>query len=449
MPTILDSNPYEQFYKPGFGSIFGKPMSFNKRCDPGQRIFQDTMLKNNSIIRITPGLYDFDKNKVDRADKILEEHRKEEAKLMANPGKGIETELARLNAKTQSILVSQGIDMRYLTFKPDFTGFLRSYQLLLNKASTSLFSKSAIGANTFSFINSIGKEAMIARGSSQSAKYRGFNLWVEKSTSVSESVSNSFTSSVFEGLVGKVSRWSREIQALTGESTGANITGSTKVDVETGNGMYHDQMSRIGKMFNSAGSALTGAKVILPQIWDDSKFDRSYNVSFRFVSPYGDDRSVYLNVIVPFLFILTLALPRQDGPSGMQYPYLAQMDCPGYFSCPMGIINSLSFVKGGSDVLFNSSGLPLIIEGTFSIGDLYSSLSLPQENKQFVTNLGTAAFITNLVGGNMYSALDTSITEKITNYAKSGLLKVTDPLNLIQEKKLDLLRYTGLVNSVK
>lgn len=444
MPTELNSNPYTRFYSASNGSIFGKPMSFNNRCDPGQRIYQDTMLKNNTIIRVTPGLYDFDKSKVDRADVILKEHAIKEKIILANPGNGFETELARLNSDTQGELVKQGIDMRYLTFKPDFTGFLRSYQLLLNRASTSLFNKSSVGNDDRSFITSIGEAATLTQGANQSEKYRGFNLWVEKSTSVSESVSNSFTSSVFEGLVGKVSRWSREIQALTGETTGANITGSNEVNIETGKGMYQDQMSRIGKMFNSAGSALSGAKVILPQIWDDSKFDRSYNISFRFVSPYGDDRSVYLNVIVPFLFILTLALPRQDGPSGMQYPYLAQVDCPGYFSCPMGIVNSLSFVKGGSDSLFNASGLPLIIEGTFSIGDLYSSLSLPQTNEQFVTNLGTASFINNLVGASMYSALDVSMTDSISNYAKSGLLRITDPLNAIKSKKLDFLRYTGL-----
>jgi hypothetical protein len=110
------------------------------------------------------------------------------------------------------------------------------------------------------------------------------------------------------------------------------------------------------------------------------------------------------------------------------------------------VISSLSFTKGGSDALFNRSGLPLIIEGTFSVMDLYSSLSLPLTNSQFVTNLGTAAFINNIVGGSLYQTLDTSLLDDIQNYIKGGILRVVSPLNKFEEKKLDLMRYVGLVS---
>jgi hypothetical protein len=63
-------------------------------------------------------------------------------------------------------------------------------------------------------------------------------------------------------------------------------------------------------------------------------------------------------------------MPRQDGVSGYTSPYLLQIDAPGYFACPMGVITSFSFNKGGDEKMFNSRGLPLIIEGSFSVTDL-------------------------------------------------------------------------------
>ena len=443
MAVSVNTNPYADFYKASYGTIFGRPLPFNQKCDPAQRVYQDTMLKNNTIVRITPGKYFFDKDKINTANGILEKHRIRELEIQAKAGSSKEIELQRLATQTQQSMVEAGVDMRYLTFEPDFPLFLRSFQLLVNKASTSMANKSMMGSEE-GFVGKLFREGLLTLSASENAKFRGFNLWVEKSTSISESVSNSFTSSVFEGLIGKVSRWSREIQALTGETTGANLGGATDLQVETANDMYSKQMSMLGSVFSKGSSALSGAKVILPQIWDDSKFDRSYNVSFRFVSPYGDDRSVFMNVIVPFLFILSLALPRQDGPSGMFYPFLAQMDCPGYFSCQMGIVTSLSFTKGGSENLWNSSGLPLVIEGTFSVGDLYSALSLPKTNEEFATNLGTAAFVANLVGAPMYGVLDKSLASSVKDYVKGGMVKASQPINALKYGTFSLLRYAGL-----
>lgn len=452
MALDLSTNPYAMYYSPSFGTTIGAPLAFNKRADPGQRLFQDTMLRNNAIIRFTPGIYNFDQDKVAAANLILDNHSIKEQEILNGIGNNKEKELAQLNENTQSEMVDKGLDMRYLTFKPDFPKFLLCYQLLLNKVTSAIKSKeiAKMTSNFEGFLAAITKDASITQDMNQSVNHRGFNLWVEKSTSISESVSNSFTSSVFEGLLGKVSRWSREIQALVGDSAGANVGGSETPDlkIETAKSMYENQMSMIGNMLNKTSSTLSGSKVILPQIWDDSKFDRSYSISFRFVSPYGDDNSVLMNVIIPFLFILTLALPRQDGPTGMIYPFLVQLDCPGFFNCQMGIVTSLNFTKGGEDNLFNSSGLPLVIQGTFQVADLYSALSLPQNNAEFVTNTGTAAFVSNLGGGGLYAALNPKIRERFANFVKGSLLSVTNPLNKIEHGIIELSRFSGLAGEL-
>jgi hypothetical protein len=436
-----ENNPYSQFYQPGFGTIIGRPLAFNPRCDPHQRIFQETLLQNNTIIRVTPGVYHFEKDKLEAADLILKDHSKQVDEIKKSRRTTAAEELDQLNAQTQQILIKEGIDMRYLTFKPAFAEFLTAYQLLVNRAGTSLTGRS--NASTMTKFTTNIMDFMLHNDAKQSSKYRGFNLWVEKSTSISETVSNSFSDSVFQGLTDKIGNAAREFQVLTGMNFGT-FNESNNVEVTTQNNIGSNEASTVGRLVQTAATTASGAKVVLPQIWNDSKFDRSYNVSFRFMSPYGDDRSVFVNVILPFLFILACALPTQDGPSGMKFPFLLQMDCPGYFSCPMGVISNLSFTKGGSDALFNRSGLPLIIEGTFSVMDLYSSLSLPINDSQFVTNLGTAAFINNLVGASLYQAIDTGIKDNLQNYVKGGLLKMVSPFNSLDAKQLDLMRYAGI-----
>ena len=48
-------NPYELMYRDNYGFIFGKPLAYLPRTDPNQRVFQKTMLRNNTIVNIIPG----------------------------------------------------------------------------------------------------------------------------------------------------------------------------------------------------------------------------------------------------------------------------------------------------------------------------------------------------------------------------------------------------------
>jgi hypothetical protein len=442
LDLVSGVNPYTKFYKPNFGTVIGRPMAFNPRCDPNQRVYQDTLLKNNTIVRITPGVFHYNQTELERANVILAEYEKEAAGVRQDAGK--ERELNKLASEAQSRLVNEGLDMRYLTFQPDFRQFLRALQLLINRTSTSLFSRKLNGSTgqSVGFLTDITANLDL----NQSAKHRGFNVWMEKQTSVSESITNSFTSSVFQSLENKVSRFSRELQAMgIGGSAQATDAGPAK-DVTTENGMYQNQASLLGEVVQRASSALTGSKVVIPKIWDDSTFDRQYNLAFKFTSPYGDNRSVYMNVILPFLFLLTCAMPRQDGPSGMMNPFLLQVDAPGYFSTPMGAITSMSFVKGGQEQLWNAAGLPMVIEGSLNLTDLYSALSLPMENSQLITNFGTAAFLNNLVGATLYETEDPSQFDKLSNYIKGGLMNFTDPINAADAQVLAIMRWTGMAS---
>ena len=47
-------------------------------------------------------------------------------------------------------------------------------------------------------------------------------------------------------------------------------------------------------------TAINGSNVFFPEIWKDSSFSRSHNVSFSFKSPYGSPKAIFEYVYVPF-----------------------------------------------------------------------------------------------------------------------------------------------------
>ena len=429
------NNPYEYYYREHYGYIFGRPLAFNLKADPHQRIYQRTMLKNSTVINIIPGVAKTDNAMLDKAKGILEAHAEAvsriETSYQSNKQK-MAGELAGQAAKTQDKLLSNGCDLRYFTFEQKLADFKLSYQLMLQRTGAAIFGWTRDNISrmtTDAFDLSVTEDVL----------KRGFKVWVEKATTVSESVENSFTQSILEAGQKKMSNAARQIKFMGG-TVGILNGDSGTTSYEGGN----QSMQDASKMSDILSRSVSGAVMQFPQIYDDSKFSRSYDISFRFISPYGDDRSIYYNVITPFLFLLTCAMPRQDGVSGYTSPYLLQIDAPGYFACPMGVITSFSFNKGGDEKMFNSRGLPLIIEGSFSVTDLYSNLSMPTDYNQFATNIGTAAFLNNLAGLSLYATIDPSVAKMAIDYTTSVLTKVTYPFSKINEEVNKVRRFLGM-----
>lgn len=137
MNTQPPEYPYEQFYKPQYGSILGRPLPFNPKADPNQRVYQETMLRNNTIVRFTPGKYKYDSDAMDKAKAVLDNYVKEMKNLentYANdPDKKLK-EVADLNSRTNAAMIKDNLDLRYLSFEPAIAEFYTSLQLLINKA---------------------------------------------------------------------------------------------------------------------------------------------------------------------------------------------------------------------------------------------------------------------------------------------------------------------------
>lgn len=428
-------NPYELMYRDNAGYIFGKPMAFIPRTDPAQRVFQKTMLRNNTIINIIPGMPFQDEKMLSTAKKIIEDAYKEIAEARANSpeaDQALYTKLNDISTKAQQKLVAAGCDLRFASFKQDVAGFMEAFQMILSRTANSVFGMSGAFSTDYAAISGVVEDSSL----------RGFKVWVEKGTSVSESIDNSFTRSVLEDTTKNISGIVKQAKFI-GQGAGIANMEKTSTDVISES---NKQIEAVGQINNLASRTLSGANFEFPQVFDESKFNRSYNISFRFESPRGDDRSIMYHVLMPFLFLLTCSASRQEGPTGHVSPFVLQVDAPGYFSCPMGVITNMSFRKGGDEVLFNDRGLPLVIEGSLSIMDLYSNLSIPLTNSQFATNFGMASFLGTLGGLSLYAALDPSIKQTLANYASSGIVKVLNPLNVVNEETLKIKRFFGVSN---
>ena len=64
----------------------------------------------------------------------------------------------------------------------------------------------------------------------------------------------------------------------------------------------------------------------------------------------------------------------------------------------MGVIQSLTIERGGDDRLWNVDGMPLEINCTVTIQDMYSTTSLTKNNTLVSFNVGLNSYLENMAG---------------------------------------------------
>lgn len=208
------------------------------------------------------------------------------------------------------------------------------------------------------------------------------SFYVTPSTSYSEAFSNRTEQSAFENLINKGEGMMKELAFLLGAnaidssviSTSANNL-SNEMKEELGKFNLTKGDNVISRLLTDTQTIISGSNIIFPEIYHDSEFARSYRAEVKLVSPYGNRESIFLNIIVPMMHILGFALPRQTSVNSYKSPTLIKAHINKWFSCEMGIIDSLDIQKGG-DGSWSVDGFPT--EVTISIGfkDLYSALSM-------------------------------------------------------------------------
>ena len=268
--------------------------------------------------------------------------------------------------------------------------------------------------------------------------------YVDPNSSGGESMSNSTTKSVLSDI-NSLSDKSRDIGFMFAHLSGTDAKMFTDdVNEKLTKDFAEDAMkdSNFSKRFNamvlsSAAVLKNGGKMIFPEIWSESSYQKSFSISASFHSPYGDPMSIFLHVLVPFVHLFCLAAPRQLGVNGIMSPFLVRAYIKGEFCCSMGIVDSFSFKKGGQGDAWSLDGLPLSIEVDMSVNELYSSMSISR-----VENLSDALGI----AGMNYPLSNTMLLDFMANLTACDLnvnqleRKVKLVLIYIQSKYSDPFR---------
>ena len=227
-------------------------------------------------------------------------------------------------------------------------------------------------------------------------------FYLDSMTDISETFSNETTESSLASSINGFADTSNEIRFLFGDKGGAlgNI-------IDSATNATSSIMSSLSNVLGNFGGGivesladkgvntiLNGGKIVFPEIWSDSSYDRSYSLNIKLRSPDHDNLSIFLNILKPYCRLLTLALPRlmQDdngniNPNGYRSPFLVKAYSKGLFNIDMGIITSMTVTKG-AECCWNDNGLPTQIDITLEIKDLYSSLAM----SGFGTNNGKGLF---------------------------------------------------------
>lgn len=219
------------------------------------------------------------------------------------------------------------------------------------------------------------------------AHYVHFFL-TENGTSVDESSRTSTSASMLEEMVNgsQLHQIGRNLEYLFGAPIGS-IEKSDDIESDinaifNGGNTKSGFLSNIGKI---AANYLKGGRMVFPQMVDNVEFDKSISCTCKFVSPYGDLKSIFLRCVVPICHLMAFALPKQLSQNMYTYPFLVRAFQKGHFNCDLGVMSGLTLKRGGSDDTgWSVHGMATEWEASFDIIPLYSQLMVSSTANPFL-----------------------------------------------------------------
>lgn len=154
----------------------------------------------------------------------------------------------------------------------------------------------------------------------------------------------------------------------------------------------------LARVFNLAGDVVKGNNVIIPNIYNSSDYSRTMSLTVHLRSPYGTKLGYFLNIYVPMMHLLALALPKQASANTYASPFLVKAFVEGMWTCNLGIVRSISINKNTESL--STDGLPMEVDVTLDIEDLYSDLTMTPSDApiRFIHNTSLIEFLATNCG---------------------------------------------------
>lgn len=238
-------------------------------------------------------------------------------------------------------------------------------------------------------------------------------FYINSEASFQDSFSNEVTESSLASTINALSDRAREIQFLLGTASSAVGEAFDKVDGTLSD--IKEQINNIVKQVaggnsifttiaNSVKTIVSGGRMIFPQIWSNSTFSKSYNISIKLVTPSYDKFSWWLNIYVPLCHLMALVLPRSEYVNSYTTPFIVKAFYRGMFNIDMGIITEMSFTRG-KEGSWTKDTLPTVVDVSFTLQDLYTGMGMTSVGSMFkgltLQNIAEMDYIANLCGVNI------------------------------------------------
>ena len=232
-------------------------------------------------------------------------------------------------------------------------------------------------------------------------------MYINSDSSFQDSFSNETTESSLSSTINALSDKAREIQFLLGTASSAVGEAFDKVDgtLSATKQQIDDIVNKVAggnsiftTIANSVKTIVSGGRMLFPQIWSNSTFSKSYSISIKLTTPSTDRISWWLNIYVPLCHLMALVLPRSEYVNSYTTPFLVKAFYKGMFNIDMGIITEMTFNKG-KEGSWTKDGLPTVVDVTFSIQDLYSTMGMTSTESMFkgktLQNISEMDYIAN------------------------------------------------------
>lgn len=254
-------------------------------------------------------------------------------------------------------------------------------------------------------------------------------FYIDSDSSIQESFSNQTADSSLASKVNSISDLAREVTFLLGAEAGVDIQRLTQDKYDTTQkeinnliNKYANSNNILKNVASQFTTVATGGKLIFPEIWADSDFSRSYNISIKLRSPDCDKFSIFLNIIVPYIHLMCLALPRQYGNNGYKSPFLCRVFYKGMYNIDCGLITSMSTTRG-KEGSWSADGLATEMDVNLEVKDLYSAMSISNNKKimQLAGNTAMMDYLMNMCGINVFAPGLNKIVEYVAMLGASKI----------------------------
>lgn len=249
----------------------------------------------------------------------------------------------------------------------------------------------------------------------ESRLYYGNSIafYINSDASFQDSFGNETTESSLSSLINGLSDKAREIQFLLGTSRQMvgeafdkvdGTLSATKQQIDNIVNKVAGGNSIFTTIANSVKTIVSGGRLQFPQIWSNSSFSKSYSISIKLNTPSTDRVSWWLDIYVPLCHLMGLILPRSEYINSYTTPFIVKAFYKGMFNIDMGIITEMTFTKG-KEGSWTKDGLPTVVDVSFTIQDLYSTMSMTSTESMFkgktLQNVAEMDYIANLCGINI------------------------------------------------